>query len=350
MFEALLNLMSRALEGLNSLPWGIHAVVALGMAVGLVLWLAGRRVLKPLLITLAAITGGLLGGLIVPSTSWGASLTVWHGVGLGLIAGLVVGLLLYRSAMAVSVGVVMGAALPLIAAAVLQFHPLSGSSSSGPVASGAEGVEIEDGWERFNGHEWVPAATARSTQNAWASDAADTGASADGFRVMAANLLDERGVSATLAKLDDLASSVKGDGAGDPVKVPDNLRPVADRVSEAWATATGEVRTQWAALPSAHQAVVGLAAVIGLAGGVVLGLAMPTWAAGAVTSLFGAAIWIPCLVWLSNAFGAPWRTVFDRTPAAWLAIWGVVAFVGMLVQWSGVLGGKKAKPAAPAAA
>ena len=169
---------------------------------------------------------------------------------------------------------------------------------------------------------------------------------------MAANWLDDGHITATLAQLDGPKSAAKQieEDVGD-VKVPANLQPAADRISAAWTTATDEVRTQWAALPRPHQAVVGLAAIVGLAGGVVLGLAMPTWAAGAVTSLFGAAIWIPCLVWLSNAFGAPWRGQFDRTPAAWLAIWAVVAFIGMLAQWSGVLGGKKAKAkaAAPAA-
>lgn len=349
MFEALLNLMSRALEGLNALPWGIHAVVALGMAVGLVLWLAGRRVLKPLLITLAAVIGGLVGGLIVPSASWGASLSVWHGVGIGLAAGLIVGLLLYRSAMAVTVGVVMGAALPLIAATVLQFYPIAGSTESSPVAAA---VESGDGWERFDGQRWTPIRQAAPRSEPARVERDDGSAPLDGFRVMAANWLGDRKVGAALAQIENLAPGAKGDGAGEAVKVPANLKPVADRVSEAWATATGEVRTQWGALPRPHQAVVGLAAVAGLAGGVVLGLAMPIWAAGAVTSLFGAAVWIPCLVWLSNAFGAPWRTHFDRTPAAWLAIWGVVAFIGMLVQWSGVLGGKnaKAKAAAPAAA
>lgn len=350
MFEALLNLMSRALEGLNSLPWGIHAVVAMGMVAGLVLWLAGRRVLKPLLITVAAILGGLLGGLVVPSTSWGASLTVWHGVGIGLVAGLIIGLLLYRSAMAVSVGVVMGAALPLIAAAALQFYPIAGGASSTPAAAA---TETDDGWERFDGHSWVRAEPTHASPGSSASDVPATPASLDGFRVMAANWLDDGNITATLAQLDGPKSAAKQvEEDVENVKVPANLQPAADRISAAWATATSEVRTQWAALPRPHQAVVGLAAIVGLAGGVVLGLAMPTWAAGAVTSLFGAAIWIPCLVWLSNAFSAPWRGQFDRTPAAWLAIWAVVAFIGMLVQWSGVLGGKKAKakPAAPAAA
>jgi hypothetical protein len=344
-FEALLNLMSRALEGLNSLPWGVHALVALGMVVGIALWLAGQRLLKPMLVTTAALLGAVVGGLVVPSTSWGASLSVWHGLGIGLVAGLMVGLLLYRSAMAVGFGVVLGAALPLIAASVLQFYPIE--SANTPTAfRNAEGA-----WKK------VASLGQTAAQGAAVADGGNGISVPAGVRVLATSWLDDTDVTAALAQLEQ-PGAIEPESAGskpDDIgnKIPANLRPAADRISEAWATATGEVRTQWEALPKPHQAVVGLAGVIGIAGGVVAGLIMPAWTASSVTALFGAAVWLPCLVWLSNAFSAPWRSQFDRSPAAWLVIWAVVALVGMVVQWTGVFkkkGKAKPAPAAPAAA
>lgn len=323
MFEAVLNLMSRALEGLSSIPWGVHAAVALVMAVGLVLWLVGQRMVKPLLVGLAAAVGAGLGGLLVPSTSWGASLTVWHGLGVGAIAGLIVGLLLYRSAMAVGFGVVMGAALPLAAATVLQFYPVGGAAGRAATEHWNEFEQAVGEWERDGVSALVGA-----------PGAVDPG----GVRIRPASFMDD---------------AVEAEGVAQAIEnAPENLRPAAGAISAAWSNATARVRDGWEQLPAPHRAIVGFAGVLGLAGGVILGLIMPAWAAAGVTSLFGSAIWLPSFVWLSNAMSAPWKQTLDRSPATWLAIWVAAGVVGMIVQWSGVLGSgrKSAGKPAPAAA
>lgn len=297
LFEALLDLMSRALEGLNGLPWGVHLMVTLFMAVGLLLWLTGERMLKPLVVAAASVIGGLIGALVVPSTSWGASMTIWHGVGLGLAGGLVVGLLLFRSAMAVGFGVVLGALLPLIAATALQVY------------------STNDGDQ--------PAASRPST--------------------------DSSTILAHFQAKKDSEAPV------DLEKVPENLRPAAERIGAFWTTFTSEVSDRWNRMPGAHHAIILMAAAIGLAAGVIGGLSMPRWAGGAVASMFGAGLWLPSFVWLSNALGAPWKQALDRSPAQWLVIWAGIALLGMIAQWSGLTGGKKKKSApkqvaAPAAA
>jgi hypothetical protein len=157
--------------------------------------------------------------------------------------------------------------------------------------------------------------------------------------------MDDSGGSSAVGDLGGLGVEMESPSNAE---IPENLKPAAERISSAWSMATGRVREEWGHMPAAHQAIVGLAAVIGLAGGVVAGLMLPAWAGGTVTSLFGAAIWLPCFVWLSNAMSAPWRGLLDRSPAAWLAIWGAVALVGMIVQWRAAA--KKRSSAAPAAA
>lgn len=337
MFEALLDLMSRALEGLSSLPWGVHAAMALAMAAGIVLWLCGQRVLKPLLVTVAVLMGAVIGGLVVPSTTWGEPLGVWQGMGLGGVLGLLIGLLLYRSAMAVGFGVVLGAALPLISASVLEFYPIAGAAEG---TRASVGRAAEDGWSQVG--EWkarVPAG----------------GASVDGVRVIAASWMDDGGGSTAAAEIEravgrGLRGSEGGKTALSAEQLPENLRPAAECIGQAWSTATACAREQWNQMPSEHRAVVGLAGVIGLAGGVVAGLLMPAWAGGMVTSLFGAAVWLPCFVWLSSAMRAPWREWLDRSPAAWLAIWGAVALAGMIVQWRSAAKRTAQSKPAPAAA
>lgn len=340
MFESLLAHMSRALEGLSSLPWGVHALVAVGMAVGIVLWLIGQRVLKPLLVTGLVILGGLVGALVIPSSGWGASLSVAHAAGIGAVGGLLIGLLLYRSAMAVGFGIVLGAALPLIAASVLQFYPIA--------EGGGGAVERHAAWLRDS--------SSSAAASAWEriSTAPLGGALPSHARIISASWMDD-GASDAGSGAGTPSPAATGPRAKDaapragasPEFIPPNLRPAAERIGEAWSGASTRAREEWESLPDAHRAIIGLAGVLGLAGGVVLGLVMPAWAGSAVSALFGASIWLPCFVWLSNAMSAPWRGLLDRSPASWLAIWGAVALVGIIFQWR-TRASRKARAAAAA--
>lgn len=303
--EALLNLMSRALEGIQSLPFGVHLLVGLAMAAGLVLWLAGQRMLKPLVVTVVTLMLGAIGGLVVPSTTWGQSLTPWHGLGMGAVVGLLIGLLLYRSAMAVGFGVVLGLLLPMLAATILHYYPVAGSDGEKAALTFIDDAKVR---EFSNRREFVIVRAA--------------------YQDKAAGL--ENG---TIVE-----------------KLPENLKPAAESIGTFWTNLTRSVRESWAELPGSHQAIVALSAVIGLATGVVTGLMMPAWASASATSMFGAAIWMSCFVWLSNAFGAPWKSALDRGPHQWLIAWAVAALVGLIVQWRFgrrvKAGGGQPKPAA----
>jgi hypothetical protein len=115
-------------------------------------------------------------------------------------------------------------------------------------------------------------------------------------------------------------------------RMADNLRPAAERIDSFWRTLTERASESWGQMPGPHRAIVLVCAAVGLATGVITGLALPGWAAAMVTSMFGAAVWMPCLVWLSNALGAPWRALFDRSPAQWLAAWAIAAVIGLIAQ------------------
>ncbi|MFN7022262.1 MAG: hypothetical protein ACK4WH_13170 [Phycisphaerales bacterium] len=301
MIEALLGLMSRALEGIQDLPLGVHLLIGLAMAAGLVLWLAGQKVLKPLVVTLLTLLGGVIGGLAVPASVWGQSLSPWHGIGMGALVGLLVGLLLYRSAMAVGFGVVLGALMPLGAATILHYYPLAAPDEK------PGGVSLID-------------------EPRWRDAAGDPG-----FVVVRAVYQDK---AAALAE----------------TPIPENLKPAAECIGTFWNNLTESIKRGWSELPGSHQAIVALSGVVGLAGGILTGLAMPAWASAAATSMFGAAVWMSCFVWLCNAFGAPWKQALDRSAPQWLAAWAVAAVVGLVVQWR--MGRRsKGKPSgAPAAA
>lgn len=289
--EALIERMSRALQGLVDLPWGIHAVVALAMAAGLVLWLTGEKMLRPIIIVLAGLIGGVLGFLIIPLTPWGqnGSLTVWHGLLGGLFVGALGGVLMFRSALALGCGVVFGVMLPLAAAAVLGLTRVDAASSS-------------------------------------------TSAQPDSMQTAIAASVESGVIAHAAEKVEQ--------------KLPEAARPAAARVKGFLTTAFDHAGVSWSSLPMVHRGIILICAAVGLAAGVIAGLSVPGWACGAISSLFGAAVWLTCFVWMSNALHTPWREQLDRTPLQWLLIWAIAGMVGMLVQWSGVLkpSTKKSEP------
>ena len=109
-------------------PW-IAAIVT--VLAGVVLWLAGARVLKPALALLGLLCGGASGALLFPMFSAPGAPTpgnidpAWIGLACGGILGLLATLLAYRTAIAVSLGVVC-ATLAFVATAgvlgVAQLH------------------------------------------------------------------------------------------------------------------------------------------------------------------------------------------------------------------------------------
>lgn len=341
--ESIVNAMSRALEGLGSLPWGVHAAVALAMAAGLVLWLMGQRYVRHTVVLLGAVVGALIGTAVAPAIAShggatqaagaGGSGAVYQGLLIGLFVGALVGLLMFRSAMALALGVVLGALLPLSAATVLHFWPLSKETGES-VLRMQEDVEQRAGDERRefaeSGERFVRESVGRAPVHV-------------GMFGMAA-----------LAQLETGAEKGGAESHSGVERLPESMRAPMERVQAFTGQVIGAAKTEWEAIPNAHKAIIVVAGVVGLAAGVILGLMMPAWGAAACTAMFGAFVWLAAFVWLSNAFNAPWRTMLDRGPSFWLATWGAASLVGMGVQWSGLLQAKKkpaGKPAgAPAAA
>lgn len=322
--QEVLEAMSRALEGLSGLPWGVHLAVALALACGLVLWASGERLLKPIVIVLCAGVGAVVGALLSSATAWGheGTLTVHHHLLIGAGLGAVVGCLVFRSAAALGLGVVLAGLLPLGAAAVLTL------TGEGP-----------------SGRDVRPAATAR------ASDDTEPGVEAE---LAAGEVGAENAVRDPLMTAASAGVSGAAEKARDAIRVdrvPDNLRPGVDAVAAFWKSVNVEVRAAWAGWSGRDQAILTVLAALGLAVGVIWGMSVPKWSAVLITSLFGAAVALPALVWLTNAMDAPWKRAIDLPATHWLAIWGAAGVMGMIVQYSGfVPGGKKPAPAPKPAA
>jgi hypothetical protein len=313
--QDLLELMSRALEGISSLPWGVHLAVALAMAAGLVIWLAGEKFLKPMVVLLCAGIGATAGLLLTSATPWGqsGSMGAYHHLFIGMGIGAVLGFLVFRSAAALGLGVVLAMLLPLGTAAIINFAEGSGAGGRSTRAMNAElvpSVVMPAGFDETR-------AVVRAVRFMQDEPAAEPGA----------------------GPIERAREAVKVD------RVPENLKPGVEAVSAFWDKLGEQAREGWNRWSGRDQAILATVAALGLAIGVIWGMSVPKWSGVAISAMFGAAVWMPAFVWLSNAMGAPWTAALDLSPLHWLAVWGGVGAVGMAVQYSGIIPGTKPKAA-----
>lgn len=277
--------LDAAAKAVAGAPWAIQGLVALATVCGLILWLSGARLLKPMIIVLGALAGAALGFVVGPafggeSAAPAANTAGAYGLLLGVPAGALVGAVLYRSATAVALGVALAAAAPLCTAGFMQLHV----RPTGEVLSAAD---------RTGGSGGVAAP------------------------IPLAQTLDFQ-----------LPRSL-------PTEIPEQLQPAADRAKEVIHSAATQIETRLAAVPTQHRAPLVLSSLGGLAVGIVIGLMAPAWAAGACAAMLGSALWLGGGVWLSSSLGAPWAQeggAFDRTPMQWLTIWSVAAALGLCFQ------------------
>lgn len=295
----------RLLSAVHALPWGVHAGIAFALIAGLVLWCTGRRVLKPVVVTVAAAFAAVLGFILIPVLAPDAGVSSVFGAIGGGVIGLLAGYLLYRFVLAVTFGVTLAAGAAMVAAAALSL-----ASSEHPLTP-----QITLGQNRDISY---PPADRMSPDDS---------------------------ESAALFTLPPPSAPPLPTPLAATWLEPVSPKEVADSARDFVECLQWQANEAWSASSTRTRFIVGGAGVIGFLLGLLLGFSLPAWAAGVVTALVGAAVWLPSAVWLIFAASAPGREWLDLPPAGWTIVWFVVSLLGLAVQWAGLLKGKKSAPA-----
>lgn len=270
---------------LQNLPMIAHTVVAASLVAGVILWLAGGKVLRPAFCTLGALIGGGVGFLAAPSftESVAGYPSPYVGLGVGAVGGLVAGMTLFRFAVALSTGLAFLIAGLLVSATYLNLTV--GLQSPPPPVAPAPSELIES----------APPASLTVSEKA--------------RRVM-----------------------VEG------------VKPVADRV-QAFVTVNAQgLREQWDAQSEQHKVVLGVSSLGAGLFGFFLSLFAPRRSTAIATAIVGSAVVIGSCVWLMLAFNAPGARSLDQGPIVWLVVWAVAAVLGLIVQVRSGRG-RRAEPA-----
>ncbi len=119
-------------QALDKWPVEFLGISAAALFAGLVLWIAGAKLVRPIFITLGLLGGGFLGALIVPGFGAGPEgggetllglPPATAGLIIGGVLGLIVASLLFRLAVAGSAGIALGAAGLLAATVFISTNP-----------------------------------------------------------------------------------------------------------------------------------------------------------------------------------------------------------------------------------
>jgi hypothetical protein len=348
-------------DALQNLPWLVQIPVALAFVAGLVLWLAGRRLIRPVTIMVGLGVGGLLGFLVLPVLMPTVAISPYLGLAAGAATGLTTALLLYQVATAVTFGsaigagcgitaaAVLGTALALPASAQLDDQPLPPlpPDSPGQIGGGEQPTYVPP-----------PAPWNPRIEPLPEPEVGPEGADVENPGVIRAKpvvvVKPKPAVAAKPTKPATVKKSTTTEGGHASAKntrssangeVRASAQSAAGKVGEFWHAARSTWSGWWESVPEKNKPWIMGATAAGVTAGTVLGLLLPAWSAGAVTALAGAAIWLPAALWLGMAWSVPGfsgkggGSVQSLSPGGWIAVWLVVAVIGVACQWYGLMPG-----------
>lgn len=355
-------------DALQSLPWLVNVPVALALIAGLILWLAGRRLIRPVTILVGLGLGGLVGFLVLPILMPGFALSPYLGLAAGAAGGLTVALLLYQVATAITFGSAIGAGCGVMAAAIL------GTALTLPASAQMDEPEPVENPGQLGGGE-QPTYVPPSPTPDWnpqvetlpEPDNGPEGADVENPGVIRGKpvvvkpkpAVPLRVTKVPAAKPQKSGGKTAGPESSTAAKhlhdadglVSDEARDAAEnaaaKVGSFWGAARSAWSEWWDSVPARNRPWIIGSTLAGVTVGTVLGLLLPAWSAGAVTALAGSAIWLPCALWLGTAWGVPGfvgrggASLTGLSTGGWIAVWLVVAVIGVACQWYGLMPGGK---------
>ncbi|MFG0245046.1 MAG: hypothetical protein ACF8MF_03225 [Phycisphaerales bacterium JB052] len=282
----------------QALPEGGSVPLGVALLAGLLLWIMGARVIKPVFFLLGLAIGGFVGATLLPLTGVPTfepgGVTITPGV-TGLICGGVIGslcaLAMFRLVIAFTSALAFAAAGVVGALIFLHFNPTIGEGDlSDTQAALVESGEDIAGFTTSLNEEISREAAERSL------DALDK----DG------KILDEDAKQ----QLKDAAARSK------------------EFLEGLYATVSAEIEQR----PARDKLIAFSAGFAGLAFGLLIGVTMPKRTTALVTSLFGSAVCMASVSALLTARSGEQPDFLDQSALVWAIVWGVLTMLGLMVQ------------------
>jgi hypothetical protein len=292
--------MSQLIHSIQQMPLAGLVPAVMLLIAGLVLWMAGKTILRGAFILMGFLLGALIGLLL--DDSWQAGMPGWvmpvlGGVVLAAVAGLT-----YRLAAAVMMAIALGLACPLCVIAVNEWQVERGR---GITSEGDENIEVTS-----------------SIGSAIEEHQAE---------------LDK--AKAELQHIRDQASQKIVDAAarrGLEVEATAGI----ERVRSFGSAVAQSIKQRWSETPKRLRPMLMLSGLVGALTGLILGLVARRFSDCAVTAMLGAAIWLTAANVIALRSGLPDGPWMPKSSIVWMGLWLIVAIIGLSVQWA-----RRQKPA-----
>ncbi|MCZ6834276.1 MAG: hypothetical protein O7G85_00745 [Planctomycetota bacterium] len=317
--------MNELTQSIQSLPFASLVVSTLLVVIGLILWAAGRRVLKPSFAALALIAGAALGWLIGSRMDFGVP--PWAYASIIALLCMCFAALAFRALIATSMALVVALAAPL---ALWGGAELRGGSSEfgqpdesifqlgggGNSANNKENVDSDpendeiDNWlsDRFGDPESEPEKVSDQTDDDQEELESDT-----------VNLTDEL---QSMANKLDLVISIDDNTEKQIVAAGSYARAISD-----WAI------TIWNHTPENLRFSLTVTSVVGGITGLLMGVLASSFCISIVTSFGGSMLWLASTVALAREMELSENLYTQMPPETWLLGWVGIAIIGLVIQW-----------------
>ncbi|MGJ8637389.1 MAG: hypothetical protein ACSHX5_11135 [Phycisphaerales bacterium] len=294
----------------QSLPEGGSISLFFLLAGGLLLWLFGAQIVKPVFFIFGLAIGGFVGTTILPLTGLPAfdlgGFTLTPGF-TGLIAGSIIGALvmlaMFRMVITITAAIAFAAAGLLGAMVYLHYNPTQSAE-----LTQTESTIVDSGEQGINALHTATDSISREAA--------------------------ERSV--------DMLNS--GDEPLISEEAKQDILDAAQRSREFITRVVENVRADLDARPTRDKMIAFSSMFAGLGLGLLIGVVMPNRAAALVTSLTGSAAWIGAGTALLTARNGEIPQFLDRSAVIWAIVWIFITILGLFVQL-GFLDKKSRKPA-----
>jgi MFS family permease len=289
-------LMSELLQSIQNMPLAGVVPAFVLLIAGLVLWLAGRRVLRGAFVLIGLLLGALV-GLLVDDVA-GTGMPGWVVPTLCAVILAVFAAITYRLAAAVMLALALGLACPMCVIAVNDWQVERGHGVS---TEGDEDIVVDDSIS-----DWI--------------DKHDDPESRE-----KAKAAIEKAKADVSQRIGEVATryGLEEEAAAGIEKAKSIGRAIADTII-----------AQWNSAPKRLKPIVSLSTIVGALCGLIIGLVARRLGDCAVTAMVGAALWIGSAQVIALRLDAPDGPWMLNSTTVWLGVWLIAAIIGLAVQWT----------------
>jgi hypothetical protein len=280
-------------QTIHDLPLAGLVPVLLLVVTGMLLWVAGRKLLRAGFAAVGFIVGGALGWF--GGESLRLSVSPWILALVGAVVLSVLSAVAFKLAVMWTLAIVLGILAPLGVIVVHEQQAKHGNASlENAGEKAAEWFDKQvDGPSREKAGEIAAAASAQAKE-----------------------------------KVDEFVEKIGEQSSGGAAKKGiEQIEHFGSRFADA-------IKQRWNAAPESLRPMLVISSIVGIVLGLILGFAAPNFSAAAVTSLGGSLLWLTGLRVLLTRIGVPEGPWLPASGGSWMAVWLITAFVGMGIQWT----------------